>query len=241
MAGFRQHVLFSSALGAGYALILDRFGYSPGDALLAGGLCGLAGMLPDMDSDTGTPIKEIFGLLATVTSLFVFHRLRRTELDPTERILMAALSYAAVRFGLRWVFAKFTVHRGIWHSLPVALLLAELTFLAGDDVLGESKSLALGGGVLLGFLSHLLLDEIYSFEFQGLMPRFKSSHGTALKLVSENKLATIGVWLLLGLVTYQSALTLGLGVELLPNAEQSGQAAQAAQAAQAKSDPLKQQ
>src|SRR6185295_11444590 len=101
MAGFRQHVMFSTAIGAGYAFTLNQFGFEPGNALIAGGLCGLAGMLPDLDSDSGTPIKEIFGLLATVSSLIAFHRMRHTDLSPADKIVLAAICYFLVRFGLR--------------------------------------------------------------------------------------------------------------------------------------------
>jgi membrane-bound metal-dependent hydrolase YbcI (DUF457 family) len=227
MAAFREHVIFSTVLGAGYAFVLNRLGFEPGQALLAGTLCGLAGMLPDLDSDSGKPIKELFGLLAAVAALFVFHRLRRAELPPADRILAAGFCYLLVRFGVRWLFARFTVHRGMWHSLPVALLVSQWVFLAGDDVLGEENSLALGGAVFLGFVSHLLLDEIYSFQFKGFLPSFKSSSGTALKLFSDSKIATIGTWLVLAVVSYQSAVRLGYAADYLPSAQQIKQSAQA--------------
>jgi len=53
MAAFRQHVAFSTVLGLGYSIALKGMGWDAGQALLAGGLCGLAGMLPDLDSDSG--------------------------------------------------------------------------------------------------------------------------------------------------------------------------------------------
>jgi len=160
MAAFREHVTFSTVLGMGYAITLKSFGWDLGPSLLAGGLCGLAGMFPDLDSASGKPLKELFGLLATVCSLFVFHHLRHAELTPADRILCAAGCYLFVRFGVRWLFARLTVHRGMWHSLPAAFLMAELTFLLSGDVVGSSGAVILGAGVFLGFLSHLVLDEI---------------------------------------------------------------------------------
>jgi hypothetical protein len=226
MAAFRQHVAFSTALGFGYSAALKGFGWDAGPSLLAGGLCGLAGMLPDLDSDSGKPIKELFGLLATVTSLLVFHRLR-SEPDPADRLLIAGLCYLLVRFGVSWLFARMTVHRGMWHSLPAACIAAEVTFLLCDGVMGELGSLVLAGGVLLGFLSHLVLDEIYSVRFNGLLPRLKHSSGTALKLFSDSNLATLGTWLLLAVFSYQSAVRLGYATDCLPNADQVRLAAQA--------------
>ena len=221
MAAFREHLIFSTTLGLGYTIALKGLGWDAGQALLAGGLCSLAGMLPDLDSDSGKPIREIFSLLATVCSLFVFHRLQQVDLQPAERILAAACSYLFVRFVVSWLFARLTIHRGMWHSLPAACLVAELTFLGSVDVVGHRGSLVLGGGAFLGFLSHLVLDEISSVNFKGVLPGLKHSSGTALKLISDSKMATLGAWLLLVVCSYQSAVKLGYMSACLPSAEQS--------------------
>jgi hypothetical protein len=213
-------------LGVGYTVALKWFGWDTGQSLLAGGLCGLAGILPDLDSDSGKPLKEVFGLLATVSSLFLFHRLRHTDLAPADRIVAAGGCYLLVRFAVSWLFTRFTVHRGMWHSLPAACFVAELTFLATADVMGHTGSLILAGGVFLGFLSHLVLDEIYSVNLQGVLPRLKQSSGSALKLFSDSKLATLGTWLLLAIVSYQSAVRLGYAQDRLPSARQTWSATQ---------------
>ena len=106
MAGFRQHIAFSTALGFGYSLALKAWGWDAGEALLAGGLCGLAGMLPDLDSDSGRPIKELFGLVAAVASVLVFYGLRNSDLSPADRVLAAGACYLFVRFGVSWLFAR---------------------------------------------------------------------------------------------------------------------------------------
>jgi hypothetical protein len=80
--------------------------------------------------------------------------------------------------------------------------------------------LVLAGGVFLGFLSHLLLDEVYSVNLKGIVPRLKNSSGTALKLSSDSKLATLATWSLLALVSYQSAVKLGYASDRLPNGAQ---------------------
>jgi hypothetical protein len=227
MAAFREHVTVSTLLGVGYTIALKTYGWDAGQALLAGALCGLAGMLPDLDSDSGRPVKELFGLLATIGSLFVFHRLRHTALAPADRILAAGLCYLLVRFGVGWLFARLTVHRGMWHSLPAAFFVAELTFIAGADVMGDKDALIFGGGVFLGFLSHLVLDEIYSVQWNGILPSLKSSSGTAFKLVSKSKMATVGTWSLLALVTYHSAVKLGYVTDRLPSWGQTQSAAHA--------------
>lgn len=71
-----------------------------------------------------------------------------------------------------------TVHRGIWHSIPVVVIYAELTYLFLENFT-RSTRLIVAGAALAGALSHLILDEIYSVDFNGM--RIKRSFGTALK------------------------------------------------------------
>src|SRR5260370_16276631 len=163
MAGFRQHVMFSSLLGVAYTATLKSCGIGGTHALLAGGLCGAAGMLPDLDSNRGKPDRELFGLTAAVVPLLLFQRLRDAGLTPEQTILLAAAVYLAIRFGAAWLFKHLTVHRGMFHSLPAAVIVAEITLLA-HDCPGESGRLALAIGTLLGFLSHLVLDDLYALR-----------------------------------------------------------------------------
>ncbi|MFT3879383.1 MAG: metal-dependent hydrolase [Gemmatales bacterium] len=165
MAAFREHIMFSTVLGVGYAVGLKSMGYEPSHALLAGGLCGVAGMLPDLDSDSGKPVREMFGFLATVSALIFFHRMGDGDLE--YRMLLAACLYLFIRFGFSYIFKQLTVHRGMCHSIPTALIAGLSTFLIFSNM--EHKgSLAMAGGVLIGFLSHLVLDEIYAVGFNGL-------------------------------------------------------------------------
>ena len=58
--------------------------------------------------------------------------------------------------------------------------------------------LLLAGGVMLGFASHLILDEIYSVDWRGLKPKLKSSAGSAFKFGSSSILATAVCYAILG-------------------------------------------
>jgi hypothetical protein len=60
----------------------------------------------------------------------------------------------------------------------------------------------LAGGVMIGFLSHLILDEIYSVDFRGVRIKLKSSAGSAIKLVSPSVFATTTCYLILGGLLY---------------------------------------
>ena len=208
MAAFKQHVTFSSLLGVGYTAALAGAGFEWVHSVLAGGLCGIAGMLPDLDSPSGRPVRELFGITAIAVPLLLAYRLRRSGLDPEQLVLLAAVLYLLIRFGLSWVFKHLTVHRGMFHSIPAMLIAGEAVFLAHDcpDPYGR---LTLSGGIMLGFLSHLVLDEIYAVDMNGMAPRFNKAAGSALKFFSKSWAATLGTWLLMGGLTYLVGVDLG--------------------------------
>lgn len=213
MAAFREHIMFSTVLGVGYAVGLKAMGYEPSHALLAGGLCGIAGMLPDLDSDSGKPVREMFGFLATVAALIFFHRMG--ESDQEYRLLLAACLYLFIRFGFSYIFKQLTVHRGMCHSIPAALIAGLSTFLIFNNM-NRHDSLAMAGGVLIGFLSHLLLDEIYAVGFNGLKLKVNQFAGSALKFTSKSRPATLVCWFLLALLSYRVAVSEGVLPEGIP-------------------------
>ena len=60
MADYRTHVITSSALGAVYGFASTvMLGFTGIQGALAGVLTGVSGMLPDLDSDSGRPIREV--------------------------------------------------------------------------------------------------------------------------------------------------------------------------------------
>jgi hypothetical protein len=121
-----------------------------------------------------------------------------------------------VRWPLRLAFARFTVHRGIWHSLLMGLVVALAAGIAADGWLGLPASTAwlVAGFVLLGYLTHLVLDEVASVDLLGR--QVKRSFGSALKPASLRawpaSLALLGLGvLLLGLVPEPGVLLALLG------------------------------
>jgi hypothetical protein len=92
------------------------------------------------------------------------------------------------------------VHRGMFHSIPAVLIAGELAFLMAS---GDSVTLRWykAGGVMLGYLSHLLLDEFYSVE--ALRLRVKQSFGTALKLFDRKHLwPNVSTYIKLAILSY---------------------------------------
>lgn len=87
-----------------------------------------------------------------------------------------------VRYGLHYVFHKFSVHRGVWHSLLAGAFCSIMTAVIFYYLLRRPEGVAwlAAGFMMIGYLTHLVLDEIYSVDVMDV--RIKSSFGTAVKL-----------------------------------------------------------
>ena len=185
MAGFKTHITASTLAGAGYGAAAYAFYDVPGPAcLLAGGLCGVAGMLPDIDSGPGRPLKESLAFAAAVVSTMLVDRFQQFGWTMESIILAGAFVYLLVRFGVADLVKRFTEHRGMFHSIPAAIVFGELAYLlaAGDLRLRLFKA----GGVVLGYMIHLVLDEMYSVYYVRGRMHVKKSFGTAIKLFDRH-------------------------------------------------------
>jgi hypothetical protein len=88
---------------------------------------------------------------------------------------------------------KYTVHRGMFHSIPALLVFAGLAFLACGTAELPIRCYK-AGGVAAGFMSHLVLDEIYAVEWKGGRWRLKKSFGTAIKLWGDDPWANFSTY-----------------------------------------------
>jgi len=200
MADFRTHVTTSTVLGIGYAGVGILAGAPVDSSLVAGGLCGIAGMLPDLDSDRGRPLRELMAFAAAVVPMLMIDRFEALQMSHETMVLAGGAVYLVIRFGVSAWLRYYTVHRGMFHSIPAALIFAELTFLVSGCTDLNMRYLK-AGGVLLGFMSHLVLDELYSFQFRGGRFRLKRSFGTAIKLWGPSLSGNLSVYIKLILVT----------------------------------------
>jgi membrane-bound metal-dependent hydrolase YbcI (DUF457 family) len=203
MAGFRTHITVSTLCGVGFGVAARAMGFSPETAFLAAGATAVGGMLPDLDSDSGVPVREMSGLAAAVVPLFLVPRLVTAGMS-SDGILAALVGlYLFIRYGMCWVFKTVTVHRGMFHSIPCMVVFGLVVYLEYEGDL--RNRLLLAGGVMLGFLSHLVLDEVYSVDFNGVRVKLKGSAGSALKFVSTSMVSNLvcyGLLLILGAVAY---------------------------------------
>ena len=96
-----------------------------------------------------------------------------------------------IRFGIGSWIKKITVHRGMIHSIPMAILAGELTFFLVTGTVPERFVKA--AALTVGYLSHLILDEIYSIDSTGRKLRLKKSFGTALKWTNPKQQGAVTI------------------------------------------------
>jgi hypothetical protein len=89
----------------------------------------------------------------------------------------------------------------MFHSLPAMLIAGLGVYLVYPNP-NVPVRLYLAGGVMIGFLSHLVLDELYAVDFMGVGIRLNKYAGSALKLASPSRTATLAAYLLLGGLGY---------------------------------------
>jgi len=178
---FRVHMTGSALVGVGYAAAGWGIGAMPPmTCALAGGLCAVAGMLPDLDSGPSNSLHESMAFAGALTPLLMLHRFQQWGLSMEAMILAGVAIYLGLRFGLTWILENHSAHRGMLHSLPAALIAGLVAFLAfGAEV--PLLRYFIASAVVIGFITHLVLDEIWAVRNGWFGPKMKKAFGTALK------------------------------------------------------------
>src|SRR5450755_2846043 len=126
MASFYGHFSTGVILGSAYGMAGVWYGpFDWGIVFLAGLTTAIGALTPDLDSDSGVPIRELFGLAGAVFPLFLIPRLRRSGLTLEQSLCIMICSYIFILYCLSRVLKNFSVHRGMFHSIP-ALCIAGL-------------------------------------------------------------------------------------------------------------------
>jgi hypothetical protein len=203
MAAYREHIAVSGMLGLGTGVASTFvFGFTPVQGILVGWLTAIGGILPDLDSESGRPVREMFGLTAAVAPLIFIERILQWAHLPGDKETVMALflaMYLGIKYGLASLVSTFSVHRGMFHSIPALLIAAEIAYLGYPRHEVRIKAL-MAAGVAIGFFSHLLLDEIYSVEWSGVRIKLKKSAGSAIKFFGDGLAGNAAAYaLLLGL------------------------------------------
>lgn len=202
MANFKTHFSFGIFIGIISVAAATVYSLTSNDVLIALGFVFaiIGSLLPDLDSDEGTPIRIVLTMFATLCALVGFLYVKQQyPADTLSQLFSLLFIYGVVKYGLGTILKKFTHHRGIFHSLPAAVLSFMVGLLLLQQFgLSHLEKLLIAGSLALGYLGHLLLDEIKSATtFSGLRMRRSRSFGTAIKLYSNSKVASAAVYFLL--------------------------------------------
>jgi hypothetical protein len=188
MANFSTHLAVASVGGGLCATVALAGQAAPPNYMVALTLaCAIGGILPDIDLEKAMPSRMLFTALAIVVAFAsVFSLSRKFSILELWAIWLGV--FALVRFAVFYAFHKRTRHRGVFHSLLAGAFFMALTAVVFDHVFGEPSALAWMTGlfVLIGFVIHLVLDEIYSVDIEGAA--IKKSFGTALKIFDHHSL-----------------------------------------------------
>jgi hypothetical protein len=181
MANFNTHFTVAAAASAVVsATLLSMEVVTPEQAVIAFALGTLGGLLPDVDSAHSTSIKvgfNVLSLLMTIMLIFV----KSSTYSLVEMFIVSAIVFMGIRYAFLEFFRKISKHRGMFHTVPVALIwgivIASMCQWFFD--LNSLVSWVYGFMITWGYLVHLILDETYSVDLGNR--RMKRSSGTAFK------------------------------------------------------------
>jgi membrane-bound metal-dependent hydrolase YbcI (DUF457 family) len=158
----------------------------------------LGGILPDLDSDSGKPLTLLFGIVSVLLPALLLNKIiGQLTISPELLVGYFSCSYLLINSLICELIKKVTIHRGIMHSIPFAILSGEIGYLLFVSS-GQSMGTIVGLSVFTGCIVHLVLDELNSFSLKfGFIPTMKRSSGTALKLKSADNLANMAVYSLI--------------------------------------------
>ncbi|WP_010581871.1 metal-dependent hydrolase [Schlesneria paludicola] len=204
MAGFHTHITVSTVVGAAYAFVgVNVLNLPLSTCAIGGGLCSIAGIMPDLDSDHAIPARETLSFLAAVAPMLLFYRFHYEGLATENILLFGAPLYLLIRFGCGQML-RVSVHRGMFHSLPAAAIAGLIAYCLCDTGVSTGRNFK-AVGATIGYLVHLLLDEIWAVEFSGVHLRLKKSFGTAMKFFGNSPQANSGTWALLAGLSFFAA------------------------------------
>lgn len=193
MANFTTHIAVGTVVsGAAATLTLAADVIAP-ESLIAVTLAGVVGsVLPDIDLKDSRPSRALFAGLGVFFSFIVLFSMA-TKYSIAEMWIAWLGTLVGVRYLGHAMFTKFSYHRGIWHSLIAGAFFWFFTAVIFKYLLDFHEGVAwlAGGFVFLGYITHLVLDELYSVDVYDT--RIKASFGTALKLYDGKRLGDSAV------------------------------------------------
>jgi hypothetical protein len=196
VANFTTHLTVATVVSGMIASVVLIMGLATLKAAFLYWLLGsLSGVLPDIDAPNSVPTRLLFTALGLFLASFVVI-VQLTQFSLLELLPVWLLTYLGIRYGLAGLFNKLTIHRGNFHSILAACLFGFMTTAITYHVLNIREFIAWFAGffVILGYLVHLFLDELFSVDLEN--NRLKKSFGSAFKLI-DKRYKTSAVFLLL--------------------------------------------
>lgn len=189
MAGYKSHIAFGILTSIGWSIFLLTFSLiSIWFLPVVFFFTVIGAFLPDLDSETGLPLKILLMILSLIGSMLVgWITFNSERVSFNYSIGYSLSSFLLIYYGIGGIIKRVTKHRGIFHSIPSVLLstLITLTFL-DYFLISDSIKVLLSLSVGIGYLSHLILDEMNSVvNLEGIPFIPKKSLGTALKFYSN--------------------------------------------------------
>ncbi len=190
MANFNTHISLAAVASGMLATVSLKLGHiEEVQAVILTAIGTLGGILPDIDLKYSYPSRLIFsflGILASFITVFAFEN----TFSIIELWMSATIIFLIVRFPVWMIFHYNTTHRGAIHSIAAAVLFCLLTTVFSHKLFlsSETFSWLCGLYILLGYILHLILDELYSVDFIG--NKLKRSFGSALKIVDLDQWIT---------------------------------------------------
>ena len=193
MANFTTHIAVGTIVSGALATLTLAADVIAPENLVAVTMAGVLGsVLPDIDLKDSRPSQAMFGGLAVFLSFAMLFTVAY-KFSIAEMWLIWLGTLIGVRYGAQAIFHRFSYHRGIWHSILAAAFFWFLTAVVFKFVLNRHEGVAwlAGGFMFMGYMTHLVLDEIYSVDVFDV--RIKSSFGTAVKFVDSKRWADTAV------------------------------------------------
>lgn len=188
MANFTTHIAVGTLVTGALATVTLAADVVYPENLIAVTMAGVLGsVLPDIDLKDSRPSRAFFAGLAVFFS-FVALFTTAGRFSIAEMLLLWFGTLVFVRYIVKWIFHQMSYHRGIWHSWLAAIFCSLATAAFYYWVLKRNDGVAwlAAGFMMAGFITHLVLDEIYSVDIMDT--RIKASFGTALKVFDTKHL-----------------------------------------------------
>jgi len=214
MASYDTHITGAAYVSIGTSVAIFSTGFFEFESLFLAIGCGLlGGIFPDVDSDSGRPVKIVFRLLTAILSfsiaVLILEDNFQVFIDYGWMPVMALwwFGYLLMNTVFIEIFKRFTKHRSIFHSILAAVVLQNLLVISLVSFTHWEAKEAVFAGFLffVGYVTHLCLDEFHSIDFEG--NKLKKSFGTALKLADFRGLDG---YIKTGIFTALLLVTLGL-------------------------------